>query len=253
MEKEDLLAFIDQYLPIFPSNRAILVITSKIVSICEGSYLPIKNTEKEKLIKKEADFYFPTKQRTFTMQNGFLMTAAGIDESNGSKNYILWPRNPQETANKIRKHLQQKYSTKKIGVIITDSRSIPFRRGVVGMPIAYSGFSPFKDYRGKEDLFGRKIKSVMANLVDGLAIAAVTVMGECNEMTPLAIITDIPFIEFKKENPSLEELNFLQVAPEEDIYAPFFKKIRWKNPRKTKIKNNFLLKFIYKALHKSLL
>ncbi len=226
-EKQDLLALISEQVSDL-EEKSILVITSKIVSICEGSVFPIKEKEKKDLIIEQADKFFISKERIFTIKDGFLVSASGIDESNGNENYILWPKNSQKTANKVRRYLQKKFSVSEIGVIITDSRSMPFRRGVVGMALAYSGFSPLKDYRGKKDLFGRKIKFVCSNVVDSLSIAAVMTMGECGEKTPLAKITEIPFVRFKKQNPTAKELKLMNVSQEEDIYAPFYKKIPWK-------------------------
>lgn len=230
-EKQSLTELINKH--VFDlQEKTVLVITSKVVSICEGSVIPIEKTDKKELIIKQSDRFFIHKEKIFTIKNGFLISASGIDESNGNENYILWPKNAQETANKIRKYLQKKFKISEVGVIITDSRSVPFRKGVIGMSIAYSGFYPLNDYRGKKDLFGRKIKFVQSNIVDTLAISAVLVMGECNERTPLAKITKIPFVKFKKQNPTNNELKMLNLLPEEDIYAPFLKKISWKTKNK---------------------
>ncbi len=226
----DLFKILDRHLRSF-KERSVLVVTSKIVSICEGNTVPIDGSDKKKLIIEGSERFLDPSNgdgRIFSMINGYLISTAGIDESNGDGNYILWPKDAQKDANRIRRYIMKRFSVEKAGVIITDSRTIPFRRGVTGMSIAYSGFSPLNDRRGESDIFGRKIKSVMANMVDGLAISAVTVMGEVGEQTPLAVIDEIPFVRFKKGNPSKKETDFMQVEPEDDIYAPFFKKIKWK-------------------------
>ncbi len=226
----DLSKILDRYVKSF-RNGSILVVTSKIISICEGGVLNKENIDKKKLIIDQSESFLSSLkdgERIFTIKNGFLISSSGIDESNGNGCYILWPKDPQGSANIIRKYILKRFSVKKAGVIITDSRTIPFRRGVTGMSIAYSGFSPLNDRRGEKDIFNRKIKSVIANVIDGLAIAAVTVMGEVGEQTPLATIEDIPFVRFKKNNPSQKEIDFLQIAPDDDIYSPFFKKVKWK-------------------------
>jgi len=45
-------------------------------------------------------------------------------------------------------------------------------------------------------LFGRELTLSKANIASGLASAAVTVMGGGFEQIPLAVIEDIPFVDF---------------------------------------------------------
>ena len=45
-----------------------------------------------------------------------------------------------------------------------------------------------------------------SNVVDALAESAVAVMGEGSEQTPLAIIRDVPFVQFQDRNPTNKEL-----------------------------------------------
>jgi len=158
-----------------------------------------------------------------------LAAAAGIDESNGAGYYILWPKNPARSAEKIRKFLKKKFNLKNLGVIITDSKVTPLRRGVVGVAIAYSGFKPLKDYRGTKDLFGRKFEMETSDIPDSLATAAVFEMGEGAENTPVAVITDIPYLEFveKRYNPKNPDLKF-EIQEKEDLYYPFLSSVPWK-------------------------
>src|SRR6266508_2193439 len=69
---------------------------------------------------------------------------------------------------------------------ITDSKTAPLRVGVTGVTLAYSGFQALNDYVGTKDLFGRAWRMIKVNVVDALATAAVLVMGEGSEQTPLA-------------------------------------------------------------------
>jgi F420-0:gamma-glutamyl ligase len=66
-----------------------------------------------------------------------------------------------------------------------------------------------------------------ANVMDGLASASVLIMGEGNEQTPMAIITDINFVEFCDNNPSQEELDDLNIKLEDDLYYPILKNAGW--------------------------
>ena len=129
--------------------------------------------------------------------------------------------------------MQEKFQIKNLGVIITDSKTTPLRWGVTGTAIAYSGFKPLNDLIGTPDLFGRELKMTKVNILDGLAAAAVLVMGEGIEQTPLAIIEDTSFVQYSDENPSDEELASLKISIDDDIYAPLLTKVDWQKGEKT--------------------
>lgn len=222
---------LDQFLTDLKEN-SVLVITSKIVSITEGRVAKIDGSNKDKLIKQESQFYLDREENPYlvslTITNNNLVATAGIDESNGNGFYILWPIDPQKSANQIRKYLREKFSIKNLGVIISDSKTTPLRWGVTSFALGYSGINPLIDYTGKPDLFGRQFKFEKLNVIDSLSTAATLVMGEGAEQTPMAVIEDLPFVEFKEENPSDEELNELKISKEEDIYAPLLTNAPWK-------------------------
>lgn len=225
--KKTITEVIDQALPDI-AEGSIIVIASKIVSLCEGRVAPI-STPKDELITNEADLFLPRSAQNnnwmLTIAQNHLSPASGIDASNADDQYILWPKDPQQSANTIREYLAQR--VKKVGVVITDSTSLPLQRGVQGMALAYSGFEAFTDYRGQNDIFGRKMHITRANLAAGFAAAAVLVMGEGSEQTPIVVITDVSNIRFTMRNPNDEELQLWNVSLEEDIYAPLFKNVPW--------------------------
>lgn len=226
---------LDKYLSSLEEN-SILAITSKIVSICGGRVFPIKGSNKDELVREEADLYLPKEENKYgiylTVKNNLLVPTAGIDESNGAGYYILWPRDPQKTANEIRKYLTRRFNLKKVGVIITDSKTTPLRWGTSGVAIAHSGFRALKNYIGTKDLFGRKLKMTKASIIDGLAAAAVFEMGEGREQTPLAVISDIPRVEFVSRNPTSQELKDLEINIEDDLYGSILKRAPWKKSRR---------------------
>jgi len=231
----DLIKILDKYLPAL-SEKSILAITSKIVSITEGRLVKMDSVDKDDLIKQEAQFYLPRSKNPYnvslTITRNMLAATAGIDESNGNGYYILWPKDPQKTANSIRLHLKQRCNLRNVGVIITDSKTSPLRWGVTSVALAYSGFSPLKDYIGRKDLFGRKFAFEKLSIVDNLASAASVTMGEGAEQTPLSVISDLPFVEFQDRNPTEKELKELCISPEEDLYGPFLKNVQWKKGKK---------------------
>ncbi|HUD20283.1 MAG TPA: coenzyme F420-0:L-glutamate ligase [Patescibacteria group bacterium] len=231
---EKLTTILDKYISDF-NERSVLVITSKIVSICEGRVIKKDNKKKNDLIPQEADYYVPPSKSkydvTLTIKNNLLIPSAGIDESNGNGYFILWPKNPQRTVNEIRSYLVKRFKLTKVGVIISDSKTTPLRWGTTGTALVHSGFSALNDYIGKPDIFGRLLTMTKVNVMDALAGAAVLVMGESNEQTPLAIITDTPFVQFQKRNPTKKELNNLHIDMSDDVYAPLLTSVKWEKKR----------------------
>jgi F420-0:gamma-glutamyl ligase len=162
-----------------------------------------------------------------------LAPTAGIDESNGNGYYILWPKDPQKSANIIREHLVEKFNVKNIGVIITDSKTTPLRWGTTGVAISHSGFSALNDYMGKPDLFERIMRVTKSNVCDGLAAGAVAVMGEGDECTPLAVISDVKNANFQHRNPTEEEISNLKIDLQDDLYGSILNKANWKKGEKS--------------------
>jgi dihydrofolate synthase / folylpolyglutamate synthase len=226
----DLIKILDKYLFKF-EEKSILVITSKIVSITEGRLVKMNDIDKDELIKQEAQLYLPRDQNPYnvsiTITRNMLAATAGIDESNGNGYYILWPKDTQGTVNTVREYLKKRFHLKNVGVIITDSKTSPLRWGVTSIALAYSGFKPLKDYIGKKDIFNRKFEFEKLSVVDSLASAAAVVMGEGAEQTPLAVITDLPFVDFQDRNPTAKELIKLKISIDEDLYGPFLKNVKW--------------------------
>lgn len=217
-------------------DKLVLAIASKIVAITEGRTVPLQSADKDTLVQQESQYYLPGNtnkyQVSFTITHDMLVPTAGIDESNANGTYVLWPEDPQASANAIRQHIVEKFGIKEVGVIITDSRTVPLRWGVTAMAIAYSGFEPLKDYIGTPDIYGRTFAFEKLNIADSLAAAAGLAMGEGNEQIPLAVITDIPHIIFQQRNPTQEELASLVINKEDDLYAPFLTSVKWEKGEK---------------------
>lgn len=233
---DSLFEILDKYLPQLKENTVVAV-TSKIVGICEGRLVKIETTEQKfKLAEEEADLYLTPEENQYgimlTVNNNLMVASAGIDASNSDGYYSLWPKDPQKSVNTIREYLVEKHNRKHIGVILTDSKLSPLRWGVTGNAIAHSGFIALNSYIGKEDLFGRVMQMEQSNVIDSLATASVIVMGEGAEQQPLAVITDVPFVQFQSRNPNQEELDALKISIEDDVYAAMLLKVPWKQGRK---------------------
>lgn len=230
-----LFDLLDKYITQMEEN-SILAVTSKIVAICEGNMVSVDETTKDELVREEADLYLPKEENKYgvyiTVKDNILAATAGIDESNTDGYFVLWPKDPQVTANEIREYLVRRFNLKKVGVIITDSKTTPLRWGVTVLPISHSGFKALNSLIGTPDLFGRNLKMTQVAISDGLAGAAGLVMGEGTEQTPLAIITDIPFVEFQDRNPNEDELKALKIDIDEDVYSTFLKSVDWKKGKR---------------------
>lgn len=233
--KKTLFQVLDRYVPSLP-ERSVLVVTSKIIAICEGSVVRMEDADKDDLIKQESTYYLPRDQNKYnvslTITRNNLVATAGIDESNANGHYVLWPKNLQKSANEIRSYLKKRFKLKNVGVLISDSRTTPLRWGVTGIAIGHSGFAALNNYIGKPDIFGRMIEHTMVSVVDALAAAAVYVMGESNEQTPLAVVEDIPSITFQNRNPSDKELKKKAIALEDDLYAALLTSVKWKKGKR---------------------
>jgi putative folate metabolism gamma-glutamate ligase len=231
LQDQALLAILDMYLATF-ADGSILAITSKIVAICQRRIAKIGATDKQALIEEEAAFFLPPTTNkyhvTLTIKAGVLIPNAGIDESNGDGYHILWPHAPHQTANTVRAYLQQRFNIQQVGVIITDSNVTPLRLGVTGVAVAYSGFRALNDYVGAPDLFGRDLRMTKVNVLDALATAAVLVMGEGSEQTPLAVISDLPFVTFQAHDPTAEELQQLRIPVADDLYGALLTGVEWR-------------------------
>lgn len=229
----NLFTTLDEYLPKLQEN-SVVVVTSKIISICQGRVVKNDGTvNKRGLIRREAELYMEEENSSkwgiiLTVKNDTLVASSGIDESNGNGYFILWPENLKKTAIDIWKHLREKYHVERLGVIITDSHTTPLRWGVTGIGIGWCGFEPLKNYIDKPDIFGRLLHVTKASVLDGLASSAVLVMGEGKEQTPLTVITDVPFVRFKNKPPSPSEIKSLHISVTEDIFSPLINSPLWK-------------------------
>ncbi len=220
-----LVALLDRSLNKFPDG-SILVITSKVVALCEGRFLAHDATLKEEAIIAEADYYLPKEHSRYgiplTITDNAFIARAGIDASNTNGHYSLLPLDSYATARKIRRYLVKRFAVTNVGVIVVDSHSTPLRRGTLGVAIGWSGFQALKNYKNLPDIFGHHY-TTHQNQVDGLAVTASLAMGEGDEQTPLCLISDIPFVTFQASSPTSKELAIFKPPLKDDLFAPLLK------------------------------
>ncbi|MFX1409755.1 MAG: coenzyme F420-0:L-glutamate ligase [Promethearchaeota archaeon] len=151
--------------------------------------------------------------------NDFLIANAGIDQSNAGPNrVVLLPKNLKDVALGYWIKLRKEFDLQNLGIIISDSRVQPLRKGTIGIAIATAGFEPIEDLRGHPDLFGRPLEITMRALADDLTSAAQFLMSEADRQTPIVIIrgSNVEFTENPKTTP--------EMAPEECLYMNIFSK-----------------------------
>ena len=204
-------------------NGDIIVIAQKIISKNEGRTISLKNilpssrslelakkTNKDprivELIIKESRKIVRVFNNTIITetQHGFICANSGIDQSNVSKSknlVLLLPRDPDKSANKIKKEIYEK-TRKNIAVLITDTFGRPFRMGQTNIAIGIAGINALKNYKGKRDMFGKILKVTEIAIVDEIAGAAELVMGK-TEGIPIAIVRNLPY---SKSNSSVKKI-----------------------------------------------
>lgn len=187
----------------------VIVVAETIVSKAEGNVLDLSNvrvSEKaKKLAKKtgkderlvqaildEAKEIVAVGDGPIIVEthHGFVCASAGIDHSNvkGLKDFVaLLPKNPDKTAEKIRKRIEREYG-KKIAVLINDTQGRPFRVGAVGTAIGVSGLHPVWVRAGDVDLYGYVLEASPIAIADELASAASILMGQADEGIPVVIV-----------------------------------------------------------------
>ncbi|MHA2280789.1 MAG: coenzyme F420-0:L-glutamate ligase [Promethearchaeota archaeon] len=151
--------------------------------------------------------------------NDFLIANAGIDQSNaGQGKVVLLPKDLNTVVWEYWRELRKEFGINNMGVIISDSRVQPLRKGTIGIAIATAGFEPVEDLIGKPDLFNRPMEITMRAVADDLTSAAQFLLSEADQQTPVVIIRDsnVEFTDNPKTTPDM--------APEKCLYMNIFSK-----------------------------
>jgi len=217
------------------SDGDIIAIAQKVVSKAEGRIVRLRDVNPSEnakeialatmkdprlveLILRETGKIVKASRQIFIVENksGLISINAGIDKSNvkGADAYALLPLDPDKSARRIRSEIV-KLTGKRVGVVICDTYSRPFRRAQVEFAIGVAGVDPFKDYRGQEDLFGYVLKVKRVAIADEIASAAELAMGQGNEAVPVVIIKNLGRVEWTEETSA----NDLLISKGEDLFS----------------------------------
>jgi coenzyme F420-0:L-glutamate ligase / coenzyme F420-1:gamma-L-glutamate ligase len=106
-------------------------------------------------------------------RHGFVCANAGVDFSNvpGEDTVVLLPRDPDESARRIRRRIGALTNTSP-AVVITDSFGRAWRIGQCDVAIGCAGLKPLDDWRGRTDTNGRELHATVIAVADELAAAA---------------------------------------------------------------------------------
>jgi len=147
---------------------------------------------------------------------GLVCINAGIDKSNvqGRDEFALLPENPDRSADECRRRIRE-LTGKEVAVVICDTYSRPLRRGQVNFAIGIAGINPFRDYRGREDLFGQVLKVKNVAVADEIVAAAELLMGQGDEARPVVILRGLDESMLLREKGRIEEVF---ISRKEDLF-----------------------------------
>lgn len=205
-------------------NGDVIVVTHVIVSRAEGNIVNLNDITPSAFAKSIAEQYgkdpalvevvLRESKSVVRMDRGIMITESkhgfvcansGVDKSNvpGERIVALLPKDPDESAEKIRKEIKRLTGCD-VAVIISDTHGRPLREGEINVAIGVAGIKPIRDRRGEKDLFGYVLRIKQTAVADELASAAELVIGQADEGIPVAIIRGYNYP--KSENAKATEL-----------------------------------------------
>jgi coenzyme F420-0:L-glutamate ligase/coenzyme F420-1:gamma-L-glutamate ligase len=172
-----------------------VVVTSKVVSKCEGRIVAAPEDPEErdalrrKLIDQEAVRVLARKGRTLITENAFglVQAAAGVDGSNiGASELALLPVDPDASAAALRAGLAQRLNVT-VAVIVTDTMGRAWRNGQTDVAIGAAGLPVLQGYSGSIDTHGNELLVTEIAVADEIAAAADLVKGKLTAI-PVAVM-----------------------------------------------------------------
>jgi coenzyme F420-0:L-glutamate ligase/coenzyme F420-1:gamma-L-glutamate ligase len=173
----------------------VVVVTSKVVSKCEGRIVPAPQDAEERdalrrrLIDDEAVRVLARKGRTLITANryGLVQAAAGVDGSNvATTELALLPEDPDASAARLRTALQQRCGAD-VAVILTDTMGRAWRNGQTDAAIGSAGIPVLHSYAGSHDRHGNELQVTEVAVADEVAAAADLVKGKLTGV-PVAVV-----------------------------------------------------------------
>ncbi len=173
----------------------VVVVTSKVVSKCEGRLVPAPTDAEERdrlrrrLVDDEAVRVLARKGRTLITENrlGLVQAAAGVDGSNvGADELALLPVDPDASAAGLRAGLRERLGVQ-VAVVITDTMGRAWRNGQTDAAVGAAGLPVLHGYSGVLDRHGNELVVTEIAIADEIAAAADLVKGKLTAM-PVAVV-----------------------------------------------------------------
>ena len=189
---DDLAAAIAEAAP-WLRDGDVVVITSKVVSKCEGRIVaaPADPDERDalrrRLIDTEAVRVLARRGKTLITENrlGLIQAAAGVDGSNvDTTELALLPVDPDGSAARLRAALRTRAD---VGVVITDTMGRAWRNGQTDAAIGSAGVPVLYAYAGAHDAHGNELLVTEVAVADEIAAAADLVKGKLTAV-PVAVV-----------------------------------------------------------------
>ena len=181
-------------------NGDVVVVTSKVVSKCEGRIvaapadLEERDALRRSLIDTEAVRVLARKGRTLITENrhGLIQAAAGVDGSNvAATELALLPIDPDGSARKLREDLHRCAGVD-VAVVITDTMGRAWRNGQTDAAIGSAGVPVLHSYAGAVDGHGNELLVTEVALADEIASAADLVKGKLTAI-PVAVVRGLRY------------------------------------------------------------
>ncbi|OBG27159.1 coenzyme F420-0:L-glutamate ligase [Mycobacterium sp. E3198] len=173
----------------------VVVVTSKVVSKCEGRLVPAPRDAEErdrlrrKLVDDEAVRVLARKGQTLITENrlGLVQAAAGVDGSNvGRDELALLPVDPDASAAALRAALRERLGVD-VAVVITDTMGRAWRNGQTDAAVGAAGLRVLHGYAGAVDAHGNELLVTEIAIADEVAAAADLVKGKLTAL-PVAVV-----------------------------------------------------------------
>ncbi|MGC8936049.1 MAG: coenzyme F420-0:L-glutamate ligase [Candidatus Methanomethylicaceae archaeon] len=190
-------------------EKDILVYSAKVVGVSQGRLIELSKVSPSEraralaslynldpsfveVVLRESDVVLGgVEYALLTIKRNVIIANGGVDQSNAPPGYVaLWPEDPQKSAEDLRRLFKENGFD--VGILITDSRTLPMRMGNSSVALGVSGFRPIEDLRGRKDLYGRPMRIKRLAVADNIASAAQLVMGETSEQIPVAVVRGLP-------------------------------------------------------------
>lgn len=173
----------------------VVVITSKVVSKCEGRIVDAPSDPEERdalrrrIIDDEAVRVLARRGRTLITENryGLVQAAAGVDGSNvAATELALLPLDPDASAAAVRTALRR-LTGADLAVVITDTMGRAWRNGQIDAAIGSAGVPVLHGYAGARDSHGNELLVTEVAVADEIAAAADLVKGKLTAV-PVAVV-----------------------------------------------------------------